>query len=65
MKVRNKQSIRNESYLATADGYSFSVDDDYWILDRNYQVNTKSVKDVIHENLREGYLKTLYILQRI
>ncbi|MEG5591547.1 site-specific integrase [Enterobacter hormaechei] len=59
MKVRNKQSIRNESYLATADGYSFSVDDDYWILDRNYQVNTKSVKDVIHENLREGYLKTL------
>lgn len=59
MKVRNKKSIGNELFFAKAYGYSFSIDDDFWILDRSYQVNTKSVKDVIHENLKEGYLKTI------
>ncbi|WP_289993602.1 hypothetical protein [Photorhabdus laumondii] len=59
MKIRNKNSIGNKLYFAKADGYAFSIEDDFWILDRSYQVNTKSVKDVIHENLKEGYLKTI------
>ena len=59
MKVRNKISIGDKMYCAKSDGYAFSIEDDFWILDRNYQVNTRSVKEIIHENLKEGYLKTI------
>jgi len=44
---------------AKASGYSFSMLDDRWILDKNTTINVKRVADLLSEPARSGFINTL------
>ncbi|WP_158149035.1 site-specific integrase [Pantoea agglomerans] len=62
LKVYVNSEDNESAYEAKTKGYYFSLNDEAWRLSRNVTVNIKMVKDLIDEELLEGYLKVLKYL---
>ncbi|MDY4378740.1 site-specific integrase [Pectobacterium brasiliense] len=54
----------DERIQARTDGYYFSLNDDVWVLSRNYSVNVKKVLDILNDDMRTGYINTMAYLAR-
>ncbi len=51
--------VAKQHYQAKAPGYSFSLSDDYWTLDKNVQIKVGQVAKLLSEPTRRGFLQTL------
>ena len=51
--------VAKQHYHARASGYSFSLSDDYWTLDKNVQIKVGQVARLLSEPTRRGFLQTL------
>ncbi|KHT18883.1 site-specific integrase [Pectobacterium brasiliense] len=55
----NKVKENQSHLMETQSGYSFSLSDTYWHLDKNNTVDVCSVLQILTPSLHEGYLNTL------
>jgi integrase len=58
-KANEELPVRLFDRMVSRAGYAFSVDQDFWVLDKNIRIPVHEIYELLDEGLVRGYVKTL------